>query len=793
MAGPPRFDGTMSDDLIGRRLGDRYRVDERIGGGAMGEVYRAWDERLRKAVALKVIRAELIESDQIRQRFQNEALALAQVTHANIATIYDYHHEGVVDYLVMEYVSGVMLDQRAKAGPLSESEVVVLGLQLARGMAAAHAHGVVHRDLKPENVRLSEDGTLKILDFGIAHRLQSKADVGKPPTEQQRYVEGTPAYMSPEQWRGEKPDARSDIYSAGVLLFRIATGRAPFPDRDVNVLAYKVQQDTPSRPRTLNRAMSKELDAVILKCLEKDRQDRYVSATELHDALQRVEKAGGPDVHDRVPGWLKRVALWGVIVALGLFVGKFVDDHMIHPVPTRLAVLPFRSLGQNPEGQAFSEGLSDDLSTLIAQLNFDRLRVVGSSAAAFFRNRPIELEEIRRMLEVGYVLEGTVRSDASVVQINARLSETATGTLLWAHQFLGSLSDVMGFQRSIADSIASVLTIKSPPGRQAKEHEPDAAVYQSYLRGLFHLRQRSYSSLMRAVESFESATRIDPNYAPAYAELARTNVLLENYGYVPYADAMPAARAAAQRALELDPDLAPARVAMAVIEQDFDRKWDQAGADFRRAIELDPSAPTAHQLYASLLLVTGHGNAAMEQLEVALELDPLSLTNHAELAMCYFLTDRYGKALVQIDKALELYPNAAELHYQRGETLLSLRRRTDAREAFARAMTLDGAEREAVESMRAAFENAGVAGFWRWRLARLVGVADEGYVSAYQFARAYAALGDPDQAFAWLQASSERHESVLAGIVVDPVFTVIREDPRYLAVREALRLPMSPP
>jgi len=793
----------MPDSLIGRRLGGRYRIDEHLGSGAMGDVYLGWDEHVGKSVAVKVISSVLMASASARSDFEREAKTLAKIQHPNVAGVLDFGHDRELDleFLVMEYVSGVTMDQRAKAGPLPEADVVRLGIQLAQGMKAAHDQGIVHSDLKPANVRVTESGTLKILDFGIARRLKTIVDATA--THEPGKVRGTPSYMAPEHMRGEDPDTRSDIYSAGVLLYQVATKQLPFPDQEINLLVYKVENVPPPPPRKLNRAISPRLEAILLKCLAKDPQDRFVSADELEQALRgegRIEPKPDP-----FP-WRRVAMAAGVVLALGAAVAvwrswpaiaKFLEDGGRTQRPestTRLAVLPFRNLTPHRDRDYLGEGISDELSTRMGQLNYGQLRVIGYPATSRYKNQAADPGEVRKSLGADYILDGSVLDDDPLV-INARLSETTSGTQRWAHRFQGDsgVADAIRMQQSIVDSICSALAIPlAENSGGVRPATPSDEGYDHALRGQSHLDERTPDALTAALGDFDAAIASDPNQASFHANKARTLVLLENFGVMSAQDAMPKALAAARTALTLDSSLAAAHAAMAAVQQDYERDWKRAEREYQRAIALDPSAPWMRQSYASLLLVTGRKESALEQLRAALDLDPLSFPIHIDLGAYHYLAGDYAKALEQFDRAIQLGPREPIAHYERGITLVELGRQDDAVESIAKAMELGGATASDMTSMRQAFKSAGTRGYWTWKRDQLLKAARSRYVTAFELARVYAALGDKDRAFDFLRASADDRESALAGIVVEPHFRGLADDPRYGVMLRRLGLPTPP-
>ena len=784
--------------MLGQTLG-HYRLLEKVGKGGMGVVYRARDTQLERDVALKVLPAGLLADQAARKRFRKEALALAKLNHPNIEAVYEFDTQDDVDFLVMEYIPGVTLDEKLAAGALPEKEVLRLGAELAQGLAAAHAEGVVHRDLKPGNLRVTPDGRLKILDFGLATLLRPGADPdvtvsltsGLGPL-------GTLPYMAPEQLRGERADARTDIYAAGAVLYEMATGQRPFPETHGTRLIDSILHQAPEPPSVVNRRIPPALEAVILKALDKEPERRYQSAAELRVDLERMT-APVPLVAARRPSALPRrwglmgaAALAIVLIALLAFNVGGLRDRLPgkgRPSPIEsLAVLPLENISGDPEQEYFAEGMTDALITDLARIG--ALRVISRTSVMRYKGTKKPLAEIARELRVDAVVEGSVLRSGDRVRINARLIHAATDRNLWAQSYERDLRDVLAMQSEVAQAVAQEIRVAVTPREAShlanvRAVNPDA--YNDYLRGRFHWNRRTRDELMKAIDFFEQAIAKDPGYAPAYAGLADCYVVLWGSAEVPFETAHPRARVAAKKALEIDETLAEAHTSLASIHL-FSYEWRDAENEFRRAIELNPGYATAHHWYALYLSAVGRHEEAIQRIQRAQELDPLSLIINANVGWCLYLARQYDRTIEQSRKTLELDANFAVARGYLAQAYVEKGMLAEGIAEFQKAIALSGGE----VSYRAELANAYAAAGQRSRaqelLAELKELSRQKVVSAIDIALIYAGLGDRDQAFAWLQKSFENRDARLNNLNVHPRFDVLRPDPRFAVLLRRMGL-----
>ncbi len=781
-----------------------YRLDERIGAGGIGEVYRARDLRLDRDVALKVLLPGTLGDDAARKRFRKEALALSRLNHPNIATVHDFDTQEGVDFLVMEFVAGETMDEKLRAHPLPEKEVARIGTQLGEGLAAAHSQGIVHRDLKPGNLRLMPDGRLKILDFGLAKLVGPTAATAMTVslTEAQAPM-GTLPYMAPEQLRGEPVDARSDIWAAGAVLYELATARRAFAWPDHGRVVHAILNETPPAPSGVNRRVSSDLDRVILKCLEKDPEDRYQSAKEIAVDLRRM---GGLSVVSpalvakRRPIWQHRSAIAAMAVVLlgallaALNVGGW-RDRLLGPATSphirSLAVLPLANLSRDPEQEYLADGMTE---ALIAELSkIGALKVISRTSVMQYKGDRKPLPQVARELGVDALIEGSVLREGSQVRVTVQLIQGATDRHLWADSYQRELQSILGLQGDLAQAIARQIKVEVSPPEQARLASAplvNPAAHEAYLKALFF--ENEVGAWRKQLESLQQAVAIDPNYALAHAELASTYLNLGNSARLPASEAYPKGAAAALRALELDDKLAEAHFAYARLLHLYEWKFAEAGKEYQRAIELRPGAAGLRGAYAFYLCRMGQYEEAIAEAKRAQELDPLSLDARMSLGVVLHYSRRYDEGIAQYRKILKQWPDHFSARYQ-----------------LARAYIAKRMYAEAIGEIRRLQEKYAASGFADM-LASLAGVAygfsgnraeatrilnslnekrKREYVRPYLIAEIYIGLGEKDQALEWLEKAYEERDDWVVWFKCDPIPDGLRSDPGFQGLMRRVGLP----
>lgn len=651
---------------IGVLLG-HYRLLEEIGKGGMGVVFRARDEQLHRDVAIKILPPGIFPDEKARQRFRREARVLARLNHPNIAMAFDLGEQAGVDYLVTEYVPGITLDAKLAKGPLPQKNVVELGIQLAKGLAAAHREQIVHRDLKPGNLRLTKDNELKILDFGLAHWREPVSDMDETITAVgDEPVGGTLPYMAPEQIRCEEVDERADIWGAGAVLYEMATGERPFPIAQRLKLLDAIQHLGPRAPSTCNRQLSPALDAIILKALDKDPERRYQSARELGVDLARLlpttsssatlADSGFVPVKSKAHKWLW--ASFAVMFMLGSYLG-----YRSYLKPTTnltnggrlLAVLPIDCSGQDDKTTALVTGLTETVTAKLADASLKSLELISPRELRDFRIKTPE----QAWTEFGtdLVLEGTARRVGDEIRINSSLVNPKTHREIAARIITARLTDVFQLEDEVSNEMVSMVNAAGVPGQPAqgnrKEHNPEA--YASYLRGHGFLQEyQKPESIALAIAEFRSAIATDPEYADAYAGLGQAYLL--GYQQLNHdSDWVDKAQRNCSQSLQVQ-QTAVGLICLGDVYNETG-KYDLAVQEFQRATQIGPQDQDALRGQADALERLGNPSAAEAAYKRAIELKPNYWGVYSWLGKFYYDQARYADAITQFKKVIELAPS----------------------------------------------------------------------------------------------------------------------------------------
>jgi serine/threonine protein kinase/Tfp pilus assembly protein PilF len=784
--------------MINRTLG-HYRVLEQIGAGGMGVVYRAQDAHLDRDVALKVLPPDTFHDDGARRRFRKEALALSRLNHPNIATVHDFDTDGDVDFLVVELISGTSMDDLLRSGPLPEKEVIRLGQQLAEGIAAAHEEGVLHRDLKPGNLRITRDGWLKILDFGLA-----KATLPADATTELKQSVGTAGtlpYMAPEQLSRGHADQRTDVWAIGVVLYEMATGKRPFDYPTAPRVASAILTETPPAPTSLNRDVSSGLQQIILKCLEKEPENRYHSAREISVDLRRTAgttTAAIPATR-RAARWNPRTvwAMVAVAAAVGLFAVRpwKRDRHPGGDSPRieSLAVLPLTNLSGQPEQEYFSDGMTDALITELAQIQ--ELTVISRTSVLPYKNARKPMSQIGRELKVDAVVEGSVQRAGDRVAINVQLIHAPEDRHLWAKNYDGNLRDVLGLQREMARAIAAEIKAKLTPQQEAHfagRRPVDPVVYDAVLKGFHHARQVTEEGLEKGLKYFREALQRDPNYAPAHLGVCYVYAWMGEW-YAPNREVFPKAKDAALKAIELDPSLAEAHAYLATLFAAADHDWTAADREFRLAIQLNPGSADTRRWYGSYLTGQGQFEAGLQELRRAVEIDPLSAETNTLLGHHFFFARRYDESIEQLRRTLELDPRFFFAEIMLGEAYAKKEMFAEAVAAYHRAEKAAAQGGEVIPDILGglAYINvlAGNRGEATKYLKELEDLSKRRYVAPFEFAKVFLVLGRTDESVAWLEKAYQDRNWPMIWIKVDPRFDALRSEPRFQSILQRMNFP----
>jgi eukaryotic-like serine/threonine-protein kinase len=739
--------------LIPRTLG-KYRVLDRLGRGGMGEVYVAEDTTLGRKVALKVLRPEVAGAPDRRERFQREARAVAALNHPNIVTLYSVEEAEGELFLTMELVQGESLREVLRHGPLPTPRIVALASQVCEGLCVAHTAGILHRDLKPDNLIVGAEDRLKILDFGLAKLLGagSAVDPEAATLSSPGMTLGTAGYMAPEQALGKRVDARADIFALGVVLYQMATGRAPFEGATPVAILDHLLNRPPVPPERIHPGVPASLGAVIQKALEKDPARRQGSARELLEDLRGVGAglASAPAAPARPP--------------------------------SSIVVLPFVDLTPAKDQEYFCHGVAEELIHSLARV--PGLRVISRTSAFAFQGQAADITEIGRRLHAASALEGSVRKSGSRVRISARLVNTADGFQLWSKRFDRELTDVFAIEDEIAETIVSDLASELAPAPLRRPAPRNTGAHDAYLRGMYALNKWTEDWVRRAMESFQEATLHDPGFAPAHAALAECHVwLYSGVGSVPARDAVPPARAAVERALQLDPQLAEAHRVRGMIAMNHD--WDRATAEagLRRALELSPSSAEACLWNAwRLALLEARYEEALGDLARAERLGPLDLQVKTQIGYVYYFLHDLDRAVAQFEKILALDPSFAFAHYALGDACAQRGDYARAIREYETSARLGGRSANHVAVLGYAQGRAGNEGAARALLGELTERAAQGHVSSMWMALVHLGLGDRDAVIGWLDRAFEERDGSLVLVTSAIEFDPLRSDPRFAAL-----------
>lgn len=780
-----------------------YEILAPIGSGGMGDVYRARDSRLDREVAIKVLPDRYFRDVEARQRFDREAKAVAALSHPNILSIHDYGTTDSIAYSVTELLEGRTLRQRLLEGPMSWRKVVEVGAALADGLAAAHAKGIIHRDLKPENIFLTEDGRVKILDFGIAQLVrQENADPEVDPTmmptapmKTDPYsVVGTAGYMAPEQLRGEQVDATTDIFSLGTVLYEMATGRAAFIRKTVIDSLSAILAETPDVHTASDRLIPFELARVIQRCIEKNQAERFQSARDLSFALKAIGTSNALSFEAPIERKRRRL-LWGTaIAAMVLAVLAYVLARSVEidvkprstaPAPRTIrsiAVLPFVNATGDREAEYLSDGITETLINTLAQV--PNLRVMSRTSVFHYKDKAPNPVSVGRDLRVSSVVVGRIESIGDRVVVSAELVDTSDNALIWGNRYQVARADLFSVQQSIASEIARMLRLQVTGREQqifTKKHTTDARAYELYLKGRFQWNKRNADGLYKAIEFFNQAIEIDPQYALAYAGLADCYNLLDIWAGLPTNETFPRAKAAALRALEIDDQLAEAHTSLAYAIHTYEWDWPAAEAQYKRAIALNPNYATAHQWYAEFLTAVGRFDEAAEQGRKALVLDPMSPIINAVVAFNATMARRYDAAIDQGLRTTQLFPDFMPGHAYLGLAQLESNKPHDAVMSFQESQKLQDIVVVATWLIRA-YDQTGDRDAAARLMKELEKRGRREYLPPYYMAALYAHRGDRDRAFAELDRALRERTGALVWTKVDPALDALRADPRFAEV-----------
>lgn len=793
----------------GTKLGN-YEIRTQIGAGGMGEVYRAFDPKISRDVAIKVLPADLFNQKDRLARFEREARATGALNHPNIITIHEIGEANGKQYIATEFVDGQTLRRRMRH-PLTIFEALDIALQMASALSAAHAAGVIHRDLKPENIMLRPDGLVKVLDFGLAKlapRRQVSVDTDTPTlpifnTDSQAIV-GTLAYMSPEQARGYEVGAPSDIFSFGIILYQMIARRPPFEAPTNSDLIVAILKTDPLPLSHHVKDVPPELERIVDKMLRKDPEMRYQSVDDLlvdlknlkrnlefqsHPGLAVARKSAIDVAFKAVRDHkLASVAILAVVVILSIGLGRWFwsRTNNLETAMDSVGVLPFSSAGPGRVAEYLSDGITEQLINSLSGL--PQLRVPARTTMFRYKGQNPDPQKVGRELGVAAILTGRVGQQQDDLNIQIDLVKVADGSQIWGKQYNSRLAEIQTARDEIVRDVSEQLRLKLNQQQQqrlVKHDTQNSEAYDFYLRGRFHLSKRTGDGIKAAIDFFQQAIAKDPNFALAYAGLADCYILGGNS--LPWSDTevRQKAKDAATKALARDNTLSEAHTSLAVVNMLYEWNFPAAEAEFKKAIELNPNYGTAHHWYAEYLATMGRHQEALGEITRAQQLDPMSVIIIRDIGMHNYYAGRYDVAIQQAKNALALDPDFLPAHRLLGLVYLKQRRFNESINELQGVVSRTQSGRD-----RALLAQAYAISGDHAEANRLLNeLVEEDQVSPYYIAVGYAGLGDKDRAFHFLERAYREQASMLQYLKVQPTLENLRSDPRFGELARRIGLP----
>jgi serine/threonine protein kinase/tetratricopeptide (TPR) repeat protein len=789
--------------MLGQKF-SHYVIEQKLGEGGMGVVYRARDEKLQRDVALKFLGLLSKGSSASHEQALQEARAISALNHPNICTVYEVGENEGQPFIAMEFVEGRPLSLEIPLTGLSLDQVERFGAQLADALAHAHSRGVIHRDLKSANVMVTPSGRLKVLDFGISRRLEpghnsDGTTVLDQSWESQHTFTGTLPYVAPEILKGQEADVRSDIWSLGVLLYEMAAGRRPFRGSTAYELSAAILHE---RAPQVSPALPPVLQSVIDKCLDKEPGQRYQTAGEVRAALEAASTASR--THDFLreePGKngaaryfsARNLLILFLLVGMGGGLAYWLRDRtkakVQMPLPgaiQSIAVLPLENLSGDPSQDYFADGMTDAVITELSQIR--KLRVISRTSVMQYKHTQKQLDQIAQELRVDAIVEGTVVRAGERVRISAKLFQTNIEGALWAGNFERNFTDVLALQGDVATAIARGIQVELSGAEQsqlARSRSVIPEAYENYLKGRYEAAKRTPDAFQDAAQYFRKAIEKDDTFAAAYAGLGDTYLDMSNYQMGPAADFIPKAKAAAEKALQLDERLAQAHNSRAAIRF-FYLEGGDIEAEFQRAIALDPSYAEGLHWYALYLAATARKEESIREIKLAREIDPKSLIINANLGWCYYLARDFDRAEEAEKNTIQMDPSFVSAHGYLGQIYVAKRQYAEAIDEFRAAASLSPGDLAGQADLAHGYAVSGKKSEAEEILREMQRLQGKKYVSTYDFAVVYAGFRDVNKTLEWLEKGYVERNGRLVNLAVHPQFAFLRNERRFQNIVEKI-------
>lgn len=748
------LEAPREDLRAGSIFAGRYQIIEELGKGGMGRVYKALDEEINLKLALKLIKPEISSNTQAIERLRNELKIARSINHKNVCRLYDINKEAGVYFITMEYVDGLDLKGLIRqTGQLALPSAISIAKQVCEGLAEAHALGVVHRDLKPANIMIDKDGSAHIMDFGIAFSLRTKG------TTVEGIMTGTPEYMSPEQAQAREVDQRSDIYSLGIVLFEMATGEVPFKADDLLSIALKHKSEMPKEPQAINPQIPDELNHLILKCLAKDKEKRYQTASELLTDLTNLE-TGSPrkDKPD--------------------------DREWKHSI----AVLPFADLSPQKDQEYFCDGIVEELINHLSQIK--GLRVVARTSAFYFKDKNIDVREAGRILGADRILEGSVKKAGNRIRISIQLIDALKGYQLWTDRFDRDLEDVFAIQDEVTLAVIEKYKIKllnEEKEQILKRRLENPEHYNLYLKGKYFLNMRTEAGFRKSLSYFQKIVKRKPTSSLGYAGLADAYHSLGYFNLIPADEAYSRAKEAAEKALALDATLAEARVSLAGVKLFYDWNIIEAEKELREAIKHNPGYISAHHRLAFCLSASGRHEEAIDEIKQAQALDPLSPMINTAAAWVFYVARKYDSAVELCKRIHEIDPNFHVAYVVRGLALMEKDHLDDAISLFHNSLELEKSDIAPLGYLSIAYAKADKKHESLKINKKIENLSKQRYVAPIYRAVTFLGLGQNDLALEWMKKGFQERNPWLIFLQVWPIFDNLKPYSEYKILVDKLK------